>query len=93
MNEKVIAIAENGVPVTEEMVEKWCSAYESGELPEGYMLDSEPTVGRPQLCDGGMESITIRIPVAQKKALQREAKNSGMNLSGYVRRILALRTL
>lgn len=91
MSDKVIAIAENGVPVTQSMIDEWCAAYESGVMPEGYEFDGPPVSGRPALFDGGMESITVRIPTAQKRALQAEAKEKGMNLSGYVRHVLALR--
>lgn len=44
--EKVIAVAENGVPVTGAMVDEWCSAYDKGKLPKGYVTDGIETVGR-----------------------------------------------
>lgn len=47
--EKVIAVAENGVPVTGTMVDEWYAAYDKGELPEGYAVDGIETVGRPPL--------------------------------------------
>lgn len=46
---KVIAAAENGVPVTGAMVDEWCSAYDKGKLPKGYVTDGIETVGRPPL--------------------------------------------
>lgn len=93
MSDKVIATAENGVQVTQSMIDEWSAAYEAGRLPAGYEFDGAPVSGRPPLFEGGMESITVRIPTAQKKALQVEAMKSGMNLSGYVRHVLALRTV
>lgn len=46
---KVIAAAENGVPVTGAMVDEWCAAYDEGKLPRGYAADGIETVGRPPL--------------------------------------------
>ena len=40
--EKVIAVA--GA-----MVDEWCSAYDKGKLPKGYVTDGIETVGRPPL--------------------------------------------
>lgn len=46
---KVIATAENGVPVTGAMVDEWCAAYDKGELPEGYAVDEMTTISIPPL--------------------------------------------
>lgn len=46
---KVIAAAENGIPVTGAMVDEWCAAYDKGKLPRGYAADGIETVGRPPL--------------------------------------------
>lgn len=45
----MLAIAENGVPVTGVMVDEWCAAYDKGKLPKGYATDGIETVGRPPL--------------------------------------------
>lgn len=42
---EAIAVAEGGMPVTGKMIWEWCAAYDKGELPDGYSLDSRP-VGR-----------------------------------------------
>ena len=93
MSERIVAIAENGVAVTQSMIDEWCAAYEAGETPSGY-TETDPVVyGRPALFDGGMESFTVRIPAAQKRALQTEARERGISLSTYVRQVLAMRTV
>lgn len=46
---KVIAVAENGVPVTGAMVDEWCAAYDKGDLPEGYAVDGIETIAAPPL--------------------------------------------
>lgn len=46
---KVIATAENGVPVTGAMIDEWCAAYNKGKLPKRYATDGIETVGRPPL--------------------------------------------
>ena len=47
--EKVIAVAEIGVPVTGAMVDGWCAAYDKGELPEGYAADEMTNISIPPL--------------------------------------------
>lgn len=89
---KVIAVAENGVPVTGAMVDEWCTAYDHGELPDGYAVDRTATVGRPPLHGERMSTITIRLPKAQKAKLEDEARAHGVSTSTYVRRILTLRS-
>ncbi len=88
MESKVISVAENGVAVTEEMVQTWCEAYEAGEIPEGYDEASPVVQGRPKLFEGEMTSVTIRIPVQEKSALQQEAASQGVSMSVYLRGIL-----
>lgn len=46
---KVIAVAENGVPVTGAMVDEWCAAYDKGDLPEGYAVDGIETIAAQPL--------------------------------------------
>ena len=90
--QKVVSVAEGGIPVTGAMIEEWCAAYDRGELPDGYETEGVVTRGRPPLHGERMASMTIRIPYAQKAALEREAHEHGVPTSTYVRRILALRT-
>ena len=89
---KVIAVAENGVPVTGAMVDEWCAAYDKGELPEGYAVAGVATVGRPPLHGERRSTMTIRLPKSQKTKLEDEARAHGVSTSTYVRRILTLRS-
>ena len=88
----VYCMAQDGTPITAEMVDGWCEAYDAGRLPDGYAVDGGVRKGRPRLSAEGMASMTVRVPRSQKEALAREAAQRGMDLSGYVREILALRT-
>lgn len=89
--DKVIAVAEDGTSVTAAMVSGWCEAYDKGELPDGYEVDGPATRGRPPLHGERMSTITIRIPVAQKTALEDEAHARGLTTSEYVRGVLDAR--
>ena len=88
---KVITVTENGQKITGETIDKWCAAYESGRFPDGYEPTDKITRGRPSLYGDKMTSITIRVPAIQKVALEREATDSGVSLSSYLRNIIALR--
>lgn len=46
--QKVVSVAENGVPVTGEMIAEWCASYDRGELPEGYEVDGVVGANRPR---------------------------------------------
>lgn len=46
--QKVVSVAENGVPVTGEMIAEWCAAYDRGELPESYEVDGVVGANRPR---------------------------------------------
>ena len=89
---KVVSVAEDGTPVTGAMVDEWCAAYENGGLPDGYEVAGLASRGRPPLHGERMSSMTIRLPQAQKAALEREAQKRGVPTSVYVRRLLALKT-
>lgn len=81
----------NGCEVTKDMIEAWDAAYTAGSLPEGYAFDGPIMSGRPRLFEGEMATMTVRIPRAQKEALERDAERRGMSFSGYVREVLAVR--
>lgn len=88
----VLCVAEDGTPVTGNMILGWCEAYDRGELPNGYEVDGVVSRGRPPLHGERMATMTIRLPHSQKVALEREAKERGVPTSTYVRRILTLRS-
>lgn len=87
--DEVVSVAENGMPVTGAMVDEWCAAYDKGELPKDYVVEGVVRKGRPPLHAEKMSSITIRLPYAQKTALEHEARKLGVTTSTYVRRILS----
>ena len=68
----------------------WCEAYDKEELPSGYAFNSTAS-GRSPIYGERMSSITIKIPLAQKRVLEKEAQNAGASLSSYVREIIATR--
>lgn len=86
--DNVIAVAENGLPVTEGMVQEWCDAYDRGCLPDGYEVEG-PVMGRPRLFDEEMVSLTVRLTKSQKQSLEQRAKELGITTSAYVRDLLA----
>lgn len=85
--------AEGGVAVSAEMLDSWVESYEAGALPEGYSFDGPVRPGRPKLIEGEMTTMTIRIPLAMKNAICKEAEDQGMTASGYVREVLSLRAV
>lgn len=87
----VIAVAQDGTPVTGAMVDEWCSFWDAGRLPDGYSVEGPAPVGRPPLHGERMSSITVRIPRSQKDAIEREARRAGISTSAYVRDVLAER--
>jgi predicted transcriptional regulator len=90
--EKVVSVAEDGTPVTGTMIDRWCAAYEAGELPDGYEVEGIARRGRPPLHGERMSSMTIRLPQAQKVALEEAASVRGIPTSVYVRSLLVSRT-
>ena len=99
---KVVAVAQDGTKVTGEMIHSWCADYDQEKLPKGYEfsgsvaeatreLEESEKPGRPPLFGERMSSITIKIPIEQKKALQHEAQLAGASLSSYVRNIITTR--
>lgn len=88
-----LPIAEGGTVVNAEMLESWIESYDADELPEGYSFDGLVRPGRPKLIEGEMTTMTIRVPLALKKAICREAEEQGMTASGYVREVLSLRAV
>lgn len=90
--QRVVSVAEGGVPVTGAMIDKWCAAYDDGRLPDGYEVEGVAGRGRPPLHGERMASMTIRLPYSQKVALEQEAREHGVPTSTYVRRIISLRS-
>lgn len=81
--------AADGRPITDEMIDRWCEAYDKGEFPEGERSDGPVLHGRPPLSAEGSAVISIKVPVGMKRAIEREAKAEGMSTSAYARAALA----
>ncbi len=86
-----IPAAENGVAVSQDLIDEWNDAYSVGKIPDGYEKAELVVQGRPRLFDEDMSTVTIRIPATQKEALKDEAAQRGVTISTYVREILAVR--
>lgn len=82
-------IAENGQEVTEEMIEGWCEALDKDEWPSGWRNVGEVVDGRQPQTTSSTETLSVKIPAAMKKAIDREAKDEGLSTSAYVRKLLA----
>ena len=81
--------AANGQEITEEMIDRWCDAYERGEFPEGEHTVGEVVYGRPPLSSEGSAVLSIKVPISMKKAIERQAQKEGMTTSAYARSALA----
>lgn len=85
--------AANGQEVTEDMINRWCASYERGEFPEGEHTVGGVVHGRPPLSPEGTAVISIKVPVAMKRAIERQARNEGLSTSAYARAALTDRLL
>lgn len=86
-------VAANGQEITEEMIERWCEAYEHGEFPEGERSSGQVVLGRPPLSTEGTAVISIKVPVGMKVAVEHAAAEEGVSTSAYARAALADRLL
>lgn len=77
--------AADGREVTEEMIDRWCEAYERGEFPEGERTVGGVVRGRPPLSNEGSAVISIKVPAGMKVAVERKARSQGMSTSAYAR--------
>ena len=94
-------VAENGKVVTDEMIADWESALERDEWPSGWVnvgevvVDEHGVPGRGtvegKLPKAAPETVTLslKVPVAMKRALEKEAKAEGKSTGAYARGILA----
>lgn len=82
-------IAANGQEITEEMIDRWCDAYEKGEFPEGERTVGPVVYGRPPMSSEGTAVLSIKVPIGMKRALEREAKIEGISTSAFARSALA----
>ena len=82
-------VAANGQEITDEMIDRWCDAYEQGDFPAGEHTVGEVVMGRPRLSADQTPTLTIKVPVGMKAALGRKAEMQGTTMSAYVRGVLS----
>ena len=80
--------AANGQEITEEMIGRWCEAYDRGEFPEGERTVGNVVMGRPPLSTDKTVTIALKVPAGMKEALARKAEQKGTTMSAYVRSVL-----
>lgn len=86
-------IAANGQEITEEMIDRWCEAYDKGEFPEGEYTLGPIVYGRPPLSSEGTAVLSVKVPIGMKRAIEREARNEGITASAFARKALEDRLL
>lgn len=81
--------AANGMEYTDEMIDRWCEAYERGEFPDGEHTVGTVGAGRPPLSGDKTVTLTVKLPASMKVAAQRKAKQEGISTAAYVRNLVA----
>jgi hypothetical protein len=74
----------SGKPVTDEMLEKWAAAFDSGEWPEGKTA----VIGRPSLAAEEIKSVTFKLPVSKIAAIDETAAIRGETRSEFLRSLV-----
>ncbi len=82
-------VAENGKVVTDEMIAEWESALEHDEWPSGWVNVGEIVEGKLPKSAPEMVTLSLKVPVAMKQALEKKAKAEGKSTGAYARGILA----
>lgn len=82
-------VAENGIVVTDEMIANWETALECDEWPDGWVNVGEVYEGRLPKTTAETVTLSIKIPLAMKKALEKEATVEGKSTGAYARGLLA----
>ncbi len=82
-------VAENGKVVTDEMIADWESALERDDWPDGWVNVGEVVEGKLPKVAMDTVTLSLKVPVGMKRALEREAKLEGKSTGAYARGILA----
>lgn len=82
-------VAENGKVVTDEMIAGWESALERDEWPSGWVNVGEIVEGKLPKAAPETVTLSLKVPAAMKRALEKEAKAEGKSTGAYARGILA----
>lgn len=80
----------NGQTVTDEKMETWEQSYAQGTFPPGEKNLGQVINGAPRsLSPEGSETLSVKIPVAMKRAITASARNQNISTSELVRSLLA----
>ena len=82
-------VAENGKVVTDEMIAGWESALERDEWPSGWVNVGDVVDGRLPKAAPETVTLSLKVPAAMKRALEREAKAQGESTGAFARGIIA----
>lgn len=78
-----------GEVVTDEMIAGWESALERDEWPSGWVNVGEIVEGKLPKAAPETVTLSLKVPAAMKRALEKEAKAEGKSTGAYARGILA----
>jgi hypothetical protein len=81
--------AANGQTVTEEMIAGWSDALDRDEWPSGWRNVGEIINGRLPSITPRTEVLSVKVPSAMKRAVEREALAEGVSTSEFVRSLIA----
>ena len=82
--DEVISVAEDGTPVTGNMILEWCEAYDRGEYP-GHVVEKKK-IGRPRLAgEEKTENMSFRCPESGVDLIERAAAACGQKKTVFLR--------
>ncbi|MCI1984409.1 MAG: toxin-antitoxin system antitoxin subunit [Bifidobacteriaceae bacterium] len=81
-------IGENGVVITDEMLDKWADDAEHG-IYHGTPgpLITRKQFGRPRVYDEPMVSVSVRLPASDVRQAKKRARESGTPFPNFVREV------
>ncbi len=82
-------VAENGKVITDEIINEWENALENDQWPCGWINVGEIIESKLPKKTPDTVTLSLKVPVAMKRALEQEAKNEGKSTGAYARGILA----
>lgn len=82
-------VAENGKVVTDQMIADWESALERDEWPKGWVNVGDVIDAKLPKSASETVTLSLKVSVAMKRALEKEAKAEGKSTGAYARGILA----
>ncbi|WP_101721801.1 ribbon-helix-helix domain-containing protein [Eggerthella timonensis] len=77
---------EDGIEITDELVEQWAAPWERGEIPG---TPGKIVVGRPRISTEDLATVTFKLPKSQVDALDETAKRAGETRSQFLRALVA----